>query len=174
MFLHQVYELMDETMDFGYPQTCESKILKECVTPLLRSSVRLTLFLSIVAQSDHSRGEPTRGRCPSTLRRPHQSGMKGWCTCMNIHLSFQICPWTPCSTPNENHVFKRPCVHAWIYIGIVATRRYQTSKKWNLSGCGWKTQFIGVEQWHSSTQWDHRCCADEIFFVWHAWVETRS
>ena len=24
-----VYELMDETMDFGYPQTCESKILKE-------------------------------------------------------------------------------------------------------------------------------------------------
>ena len=24
-----VYELMDETMDFGYPQTCESKILRE-------------------------------------------------------------------------------------------------------------------------------------------------
>ncbi len=24
-----VYELFDETMDFGYPQTCESKILKE-------------------------------------------------------------------------------------------------------------------------------------------------
>lgn len=27
-----VYELMDETMDFGYPQTCESKILKEVIT----------------------------------------------------------------------------------------------------------------------------------------------
>eukprot|EP01036_Dinobryon_divergens_P033678 gene33678-43527_t len=27
-----VYELMDETMDFGYPQTCESKILREVVT----------------------------------------------------------------------------------------------------------------------------------------------
>eukprot|EP01035_Chromulina_nebulosa_P016932 gene16932-22424_t len=27
-----VYELLDETMDFGYPQTCESKILKEVIT----------------------------------------------------------------------------------------------------------------------------------------------
>ena len=27
-----VYELMDETMDFGYPQTCESRILREVVT----------------------------------------------------------------------------------------------------------------------------------------------
>jgi len=27
-----VYELMDETMDFGYPQSCESKILREVVT----------------------------------------------------------------------------------------------------------------------------------------------
>jgi AP-1 complex subunit mu len=26
-----VYELLDETMDFGYPQTCESKILRELV-----------------------------------------------------------------------------------------------------------------------------------------------
>ena len=26
-----VYELLDETMDFGYPQTCESKILREWV-----------------------------------------------------------------------------------------------------------------------------------------------
>ena len=32
-----VYELLDETMDFGYPQTCESRILREWVThPLLR------------------------------------------------------------------------------------------------------------------------------------------
>src|SRR5882757_1722479 len=26
-----IYELMDEMMDFGYPQTTESKILQECV-----------------------------------------------------------------------------------------------------------------------------------------------
>ena len=26
-----VYELLDETMDFGYPQTCESRILREWV-----------------------------------------------------------------------------------------------------------------------------------------------
>lgn len=29
-----IYELMDEMMDFGYPQTTESKILQECVTHL--------------------------------------------------------------------------------------------------------------------------------------------
>lgn len=27
-----VYELLDETMDFGYPQSCESKILREVIT----------------------------------------------------------------------------------------------------------------------------------------------
>lgn len=27
-----IYELMDETMDFGYPQTCESRILREVIT----------------------------------------------------------------------------------------------------------------------------------------------
>eukprot|EP00607_Mallomonas_marina_P010533 CAMPEP_0182418022 /NCGR_PEP_ID=MMETSP1167-20130531/2478_1 /TAXON_ID=2988 /ORGANISM="Mallomonas Sp, Strain CCMP3275" /LENGTH=418 /DNA_ID=CAMNT_0024591973 /DNA_START=158 /DNA_END=1414 /DNA_ORIENTATION=+ len=27
-----VYELLDETMDFGYPQTCESRILREVIT----------------------------------------------------------------------------------------------------------------------------------------------
>lgn len=27
-----VYELLDETMDFGYPQTCESRILREWVS----------------------------------------------------------------------------------------------------------------------------------------------
>lgn len=32
-----VYELMDETMDFGYPQTCESKILRELVYILCNS-----------------------------------------------------------------------------------------------------------------------------------------
>lgn len=28
-----IYELLDEMMDFGYPQTTESKILQECVFP---------------------------------------------------------------------------------------------------------------------------------------------
>jgi AP-1 complex subunit mu len=28
-----VYELLDEMMDFGYPQTTESKILQEYVAP---------------------------------------------------------------------------------------------------------------------------------------------
>lgn len=27
-----IYELLDETMDFGYPQTMESKILREYIT----------------------------------------------------------------------------------------------------------------------------------------------
>lgn len=31
-----IYELMDEMMDFGYPQTTESKILQECVPTLHR------------------------------------------------------------------------------------------------------------------------------------------
>jgi AP-1 complex subunit mu len=30
-----IYELMDEMMDFGFPQTTESKILQECVRGLL-------------------------------------------------------------------------------------------------------------------------------------------
>ena len=32
-----IYELMDEMMDFGYPQTTESKILQECVHVTLMS-----------------------------------------------------------------------------------------------------------------------------------------
>ena len=32
-----IYELMDEMMDFGFPQTTESKILQECVLLLLPS-----------------------------------------------------------------------------------------------------------------------------------------
>jgi hypothetical protein len=28
-----IYELLDEMMDFGYPQTTETKILQECVSP---------------------------------------------------------------------------------------------------------------------------------------------
>lgn len=35
-----IYELMDEMMDFGYPQTTESKILQECVHACVRTSRR--------------------------------------------------------------------------------------------------------------------------------------
>jgi AP-1 complex subunit mu len=31
-----IYELLDEMMDFGYPQTTESKILQELVLPSIR------------------------------------------------------------------------------------------------------------------------------------------
>lgn len=41
-----IYELLDEMMDFGYPQTTESKILQEYATD----------FLSKIASR-------TRGRC---------------------------------------------------------------------------------------------------------------
>ena len=40
-----IYELLDEMMDFGYPQTTESKILQESVTsyPLLLSLSELLI-----------------------------------------------------------------------------------------------------------------------------------
>jgi len=37
-----IYELMDEMMDFGYPQTTESKILQECVHIRMTHLPRLT------------------------------------------------------------------------------------------------------------------------------------
>lgn len=36
-----IYELMDEMMDFGYPQTTESKILQECAFSSLPTTKRL-------------------------------------------------------------------------------------------------------------------------------------
>jgi AP-1 complex subunit mu len=41
-----IYELMDEMMDFGYPQTTESKILQECV-PRLWMHYYLTLHSQV-------------------------------------------------------------------------------------------------------------------------------
>jgi len=44
-----VYELLDETMDFGYPQSCESKILREVITQesnRMESAPRLPIALS--------------------------------------------------------------------------------------------------------------------------------
>lgn len=37
-----VYELMDEMMDFGYPQTTETKILQEYVPFVCRATIDLT------------------------------------------------------------------------------------------------------------------------------------
>jgi len=46
--LARSYELFDEVMDFGYPQTTESKILQECVLFLLFPfpSLRLTHLMN--------------------------------------------------------------------------------------------------------------------------------
>jgi AP-1 complex subunit mu len=45
-----IYELMDEMMDFGYPQTTESKILQECVyitaTPVPRLTAGLNRYIT--------------------------------------------------------------------------------------------------------------------------------
>jgi AP-1 complex subunit mu len=55
-----IYELMDEMMDFGYPQTTESKFLQECVlrflSLLLRQSSaerRLTAARRYITQESH-------------------------------------------------------------------------------------------------------------------------
>lgn len=53
-----IYELMDEMMDFGFPQTTESKILQECVHyPLSRVRVTFTPY----AQVHHPRVVQARG-----------------------------------------------------------------------------------------------------------------
>lgn len=39
-----IYELLDEMMDFGYPQTTESKILQEWV--LLQDEMRVSICLT--------------------------------------------------------------------------------------------------------------------------------
>ena len=39
-----IYELMDEMMDFGYPQTTESKILQECVCTVSHSDLKLMII----------------------------------------------------------------------------------------------------------------------------------
>ena len=41
-----IYELMDELMDFGYPQSTETKILQECVILLQVLFMCDSLFLS--------------------------------------------------------------------------------------------------------------------------------
>jgi hypothetical protein len=61
-----IYELMDEMMDFGYPQTTESKILQECVSnsPCMVTSLIYLLIMKVyhtgIAQTRDS-GAPTDG-----------------------------------------------------------------------------------------------------------------
>ena len=42
-----IYELLDEMMDFGYPQTTESKILQECVGIVYPNILNLNLFKQV-------------------------------------------------------------------------------------------------------------------------------
>ena len=48
-----IYELMDEMMDFGYPQTTESKILQESVTVLGISDFLSLFHLRYITQESH-------------------------------------------------------------------------------------------------------------------------
>jgi hypothetical protein len=72
-----IYELLDEMMDFGYPQTTESKILQECV---LRSIRWLSTHKPLTMHQVHHTGvsqirnssPPTDGRhecCILAFRR---------------------------------------------------------------------------------------------------------
>lgn len=60
-----VYELLDEMMDFGFPQTTESKILQECAWPCL--SLRVPAYMLIftnrcsLRQVHHTRVAQARG-----------------------------------------------------------------------------------------------------------------
>ncbi len=42
-----IYELLDEVMDFGYPQHTEAKVLKEYV-PMFCLTLSLSHFLSVI------------------------------------------------------------------------------------------------------------------------------
>jgi len=48
-----IYELMDEMMDFGYPQTTESKILQESVTVFGISDFLSLFHLRYITQESH-------------------------------------------------------------------------------------------------------------------------
>ena len=52
-----IYELMDEMMDFGYPQTTESKILQEyvgtCPSPCCEAYNELYLFSRYITQESY-------------------------------------------------------------------------------------------------------------------------
>lgn len=65
-----IYELLDEMMDFGYPQTTESKILQEYVL-----TIRFTDALALIhSQVHHTRITQTRDPSTSTDGR-HKCGL---------------------------------------------------------------------------------------------------
>jgi len=59
-----IYELMDETMDFGYPQAMDSKILREYALCHEKNAQ----LLIILSQVYYSRKQPTR-ECTKATRR---------------------------------------------------------------------------------------------------------
>jgi hypothetical protein len=91
-----IYELMDEMMDFGYPQTTESKILQECVTA--RSNVPLNALIRFnryITQESHkleiqARPLPALTHAVSWL-------CCSMCTINKVARTFRICapalPW---------------------------------------------------------------------------------
>jgi AP-1 complex subunit mu len=48
-----IYELLDEMMDFGYPQTTESKILQELVHPTIRQICTRNPYIRYITQESH-------------------------------------------------------------------------------------------------------------------------
>jgi hypothetical protein len=57
-----IYELLDEMMDFGFPQTTESKILQECAPPKLSHTIYLSfaqVYYSRIAQVGDPSPAPT-------------------------------------------------------------------------------------------------------------------
>ena len=46
-----MYELLDETMDFGYPQTCESRILREYVNDQIIINKHEYIYISLFMTS---------------------------------------------------------------------------------------------------------------------------
>lgn len=57
-----IYELLDEMMDFGYPQTTESKILQECV---VRGTLGRRACVLTRGRAGTSRKSRTSWRCRS-------------------------------------------------------------------------------------------------------------
>ncbi|KAL1623533.1 AP-1 adaptor complex mu subunit Apm1 [Diplodia seriata] len=62
-----IYELLDEMMDFGHPQTTESKILQECVARCPMFGAMLTM--RCVVQVHYARIPQARGPSQAAHRR---------------------------------------------------------------------------------------------------------
>ena len=64
---------MDEMMDFGFPQTTESKILQECVMRMLRAA-RLTCVRTVLRQVHHP-GVAQAGDTGAAAHGRHERGL---------------------------------------------------------------------------------------------------